>query len=170
VSRSWLRHLLRWLAIALAIAGGVVVLSFIALIISLRRPPFETALPAYQQVSKIVEGRANSEHEVEIDFASVNDGNWTILCITGGYGHPLEVLQRAAATEPGTKVNIQSALQEKWSDGMAVEEFEGSVAFAAGDGAVTVFRHPAFGHELYQHGNQCTTRARPVMAVFVAGK
>jgi hypothetical protein len=168
VSPGWPRHVLHWLAIALAVAGGAVVLGFIALVISLQRPAYETELPAYQQVSKIVEGGANSDHEVQIDFASVNDGNWTMLCVTGGYGYPVEDLQRAVAVEPGIKVNISSDLIKKWKG--AVEEFEGSVAFAAADGEVTVFRHPAFGHELYQHGNQCTTRAKPVMAVFVTGK
>lgn len=169
MNRSWASHIARfWLAIAAAIAVGIIILGFLALIFLFYHQPFETTLPAYQQVSKLVEGCANSEHQVQIDFASVNDGNWTVLCITGGYGYPVEDLQRVAAAEPGTKMNVSSDLIEKWAG--AVEEFEGSVAFVANDGEVTAFRHPAFGHDLYQHGNQCTTRARPVMAVFVAGK
>jgi hypothetical protein len=89
-------------------------------------PAYDTAHPDYQRLTESL-----GEHE--IDLSRLNDGNWQIACVFGGYTDPVSTLAKMEAP-----VSVLDAVRLWNYRGFpirlgAVEEEEAVVAYVDGD-------------------------------------
>ena len=153
---------------AIAFLGAwVMILAFVAFIFATTwRPPYDDTNPKYrslnEQIGEIAERWSNGDYSRNtIDLALLNDGNWTIACVYGGYNNPLdEMIGRGAIVSSANRARLVE-LGNKDFRLSQVEESEAMIAYIdRSNEAHFIHVGNGFGPD-GQHLKQCSTRSNP---------
>ncbi|WP_395450267.1 hypothetical protein ACHMW7_10960 [Aminobacter sp. UC22_36] len=156
----------KFAAITLLGAAAIVLACTAFIFATTWKPPYDDANPKYrfltEQIGEIADRWSKGDHRRSaVDLALLNDGNWTIACIYGGYGNPLdEMIGRGATVSSANRARLTELANRDFRLSQ-VEEFEAMVAYVDKSNEAH-FIHIGYGFGPNgQHLKQCTTSTNP---------
>lgn len=157
---------IKFAAITFLGAWGIILVCTAFIFSTTWKPHYDDTNPKYrfltEQIGKIAERWLKGDYSRNtLDLTLLNDGNWTIACVYGGYNNPLdEMIDRGATVSSANRARLIE-LGNKDFRLSQVEESEVMVVYVdKSNEAHFIHAGNGFGPN-GQHLKQCTTSTNP---------